>query len=495
MENGTAHKGEATGIHINPMFKSDNNNKNPSTMINQNPTMQPVNDTVSSLPSTPARGRTQSEPRSGTPRRTRANSTGNVSRSHERHQNQGMLSNSEERVRLPRHLSAGNVSHQHRHAGHLDNVSQNQSPARTLPRQRSATANEQYCQSPVRNPLHLQQVGNAKLTTAIGTSSGGVICNASHQQSPGNGSVANQHHSNSSTLNKRQQSQTSVSQQLSPSRNPPYDALGQSVGSASGTVGIGGDPHYQGSPLSFASGEVQPFSVTQHSLQNERANPISSMKLSNSSSLGKELSPGRPGPYSSHRSTPKTTRKRGEEKPFSDIVPNIATNPNYNNTSEDIWQKHNETELGQKEPSARSMSSDHSNMPGGILQRRRVSSETSATQDQDSSKGTLRPPSMGELLSPLDVLPDAYASNSSLRFSNNPGTLSLHSFPPPPPEQPTDSSDDDLYSIVAKGTYSSAVPDPYLRHCAGAASGRREGKNKNKHVYVVVPSGDGSTAV
>ncbi|XP_068758235.1 uncharacterized protein [Montipora capricornis] len=33
-----------------------------------------------------------------------------------------------------------------------------------------------------------------------------------------------------------------------------------------------------------------------------------------------------------------------------------------------------------------------------------------------------------------------------------------------PPEMPTDSSDDDLFSIVAEGTYSSAVPDTYMGH-------------------------------
>ncbi|XP_068754835.1 uncharacterized protein [Montipora capricornis] len=64
-----------------------------------------------------------------------------------------------------------------------------------------------------------------------------------------------------------------------------------------------------------------------------------------------------------------------------------------------------------------------------------------------------------------------------------------------PPEMPTDSSDDDLFSIVAKGTYSSAVPDTYMRHTSAAASTMKDAKNKNKHVYVVVPSGDGSTAV
>ena len=505
MENGTAQKGDAASIHVNPMFNSSNNNKPPSALTNQNQAIPPGNDTVSSLPSTPARGRTQSEPRSGTPRRARANSTGNVSRSHDRHHSQGITNYSEERLRLPRHLSAGNVSHQHRQGGHSDNASQNQSPARTLPRQRSATANNPYCQSPVRNPLHLQQGGSALPAPVSGASNSGVINNVSQQQSPArsvpNAAVVNQYPATSGTLNNRQQSQGSVSQPLSPSRSPQYGAVGQPLKSASGAVRRDGE---QGSPLSVASGEIQALPGTHHSLAYQCTNLNSAMKLPNSSNavLGKESNPGTPIPYSSHRSTPKSIRKWSEEKETNFTGPNITTNPNYNSKFGDIWQKHNEAKLGQKEPSARSLSSDHSNIPGGILQRSRVSSETSATQEQDSSKGTLRAPSMGELLSPLDALPDPYANNPSLRFSDrhpyssNPGTQSLHtSIPPPPPEQPTDSSDDDLYSIVAKGTYSSAVSDPYLRQTAGTALERREGKNKNKHVYVVVPSGDGSTAV
>lgn len=34
-----------------------------------------------------------------------------------------------------------------------------------------------------------------------------------------------------------------------------------------------------------------------------------------------------------------------------------------------------------------------------------------------------------------------------------------------------------------------------MRHTSAAASTMKDAKNKNKHVYVVVPSGDGSTAV
>lgn len=485
MENGTAHKADATSIHVNPMFNSGNNNKLPTATTNQPQVILPVNDAVASLPSTPARGRTQSEPRTGTPRRTRANSTGNVSRSHERHQNHGIINYSEEKVRLPRHLSAGNVSHQHRQAAHSDHASQNQSPAKTLPRQRSATANDPYYNSPVRNPLYLQQERSAPLTTANGAS--GVINNVPKQQSPArfvpNGAVVNQYSASSGTLDYNQPSQGGVSQQLSPSKSPQHGPFGQA---ASVAAGRGEGSTYQGNTLSVSSGQVQSSPSTQNSLLYHHENPTSPIKLSNSSNapLAKETSLGTLTPYSSHRDSP-----------------NITTNPNYNTKSGDICQTPNEAKLGQKEPSARSLGSDHSFVSGGILHHRSNSSEASTAKLQNASKGTLRAPSTGELLSPLDALPDAYLNNPGLRYSgrhlgnSSLGTSSLQSFPPPPSEQPIDSSDDDLYSIVAKGTYSSAVPDPHLRHTGVAASDRREGKNKNKHVYVVVPLGDGSTAV
>ena len=488
MENGTAHKGEATSIHVNPMCNSGNNNKIPVAITNQTQVILPVNDAASSLPSTPARGRTQSEPRTGTPKRTRANSTGNVSRSHERHQNQGITNYSEEKGRLPRHLSTGNVSHQHRQTAHSDYTSQNQSPAKTLPRQRSATANDPYYNSPVRTPLHLQQERSATLTASSGTS--GIINNVPQQQSPArfvpNGAVVNQYSASSGTLDNNQQSQGGVSQLLSPSKSPQHGPFGQP---GSVAAGRGEGSNYQGNTFSVSSGQVQSSPSTQNSLPYHRENPNSPMKLSilsNSSnaSLGKETNPGTLTAYSSHRDTP-----------------NITSNPTYNTKSGDIYQTPNEAKLGQKELTARSLGSDHSFVPGGILHHRSISSEASAAKLQSASKGTLRAPSMGELLSPLDALPDAYVNNPGLRYSgrhlgnSSLGTSSLQSFPPPPPEKPIDSSDDDLYSIVAKGTYSSAVPDPYLKHTGGAASDRREGKNKNKHVYVVVPSGDGSTAV
>ena len=472
MENGTAQKGDATSIHVNPMFNTGNNNKLPIATTNQPQVILPVNDAVTSLPSTPARGRTQSEPRTGTPRRTRANSTGNVSRSHERNQNHGIINYSEEKVRLPRHLSAGNVSHQHRQAAHSDHASQNQSPAKTLPRQRSATANDPYYNSPVRNALHFQQERGAPLTTANGAS--GII-----NKCVPNGAVVNQYSASSGPLDYNQPSQGGVSQQLSPSKSPQHGPFGQA---ASVAAGRGEGSNYQGNTLLVSSGQVQSSPSTQNSLSYH----TSPMKLSNSSnaSLGKETNLGTLTPYSSHRDSP-----------------NITTNPNYSTKSGDICQTPNETNFGQKEPSRRSLGSDHSFVSGSILHHRSTSSEASTAKLQNASKGTLRAPSMGELLSPLDALPDAHVNNPGLRYSgrhlgnSSLGTSSLQSFPPPPLEQPIDSSDDDLYSIVAKGTYSSAVPDPHLRHTGVAALDKREGKNKNKHVYVVVPSGDGSTAV
>ena len=484
MENGTGRESDAASIRVNPMFDTVNNNKTQNGKMNHNQVIHAGNEKAASLPSTPVRGRTQSEPRSVTPRRARANSTGNVNRSHDRHHSQGITNDVDERVRLPRHLSAGNVSQQHRQA-----VSQNQSLAKTLPRQRSATANGPYCQSSLRNPLYVHPGGSAQPVTANEISNPKVNSHTSQPQSPSrsvsNGSAVNQYPATSGTLNNRYQSQGSASQQFSPSRSPQGSSLGQPVKQVgSGMVRRDGGPTYQESPPSFASGEARYVTGTSHSVPYKRTN--TSMKLSNSSNapLGKETNPGSSTSYL-HQCN----------------IPNVTTNPNFNNRSGDIWQKHNEVKVRQKEPSSRSLSSDNSNVQEGISPQRKASSETSATQEQEASKGTLRPSSMGELLSPLDALPDNYAINPSLRFSdrhsynNNPETSTFNPSPPPPLEQATDSSDDDLYSIVAKGTYTSAVPDPNLRQTSGATSDRREGKNKNKHVYVVIPSGDGSTAV
>lgn len=507
MENGTVKKDDGSDIHVNPMFNSGNSNKIPSFVSNPNPVNPSGNEMVSSVPSTPSRSRTLSEPRTGTSRRGRANSTGNVSRSHERHHSQGMSDYHDERVRLPRHLSAGNVSHQHRQGTHSDPASQNQSPAKTLPRQRATTGNAPYSQSPVRNPLHWHP--SAQPSPASGTSNPGIIKNTSQQQSPVRsvlgGALVNQYPTPGS-LNNRQQSPGGVSQQSSPSRGPQSNSLGRPVKQLGpGAAGRDGESSYQGKPLSVAPGEAQTIPALHHSLSYQRANPNSPKKFSNSSNttLGPDSNVGSPTPYSTHRNTPKLDGKWSGEAPTNHAAPNITTNPNYINKPGDIWQTHNDRKSGQKDASGRSLGADPGNIPGSILQRKRVSSEKCSQQEQDANKGTMRPPSMGELLSPLDALPDAYANNPNLRFSDRhsynitPGTSSFHPFPTPPPELPLDSSDDDLYSIVAKGTYSSAVPDPNLRHAAlvTSMSDGREGKNKSKHVYVVIPTGDGSTAV
>lgn len=492
MENGTANKVGAASIHINPMFNGGNKNK-PPVITNQPQVISPVNDGVSSLPSTPARVRTQSEPRTGTSRRTRANSTGNVSHSHERKPNQG-LTDSYETVRIPRHLSAGNVSHQQRQGAHSDYFSQNKSPAKTLPRERSTTGNDQFCHSPVRNHLQLPQGGGATLSLVNGASE---ITNNGHQQhSPSrsipNGSVLNQY---PSTSGKRPQTQVGIARQLSPSKSPQHGPCGKHVNSPATT-------DYHSNTLSAVSGEMKFGSAPETSLPHLRAKQTPLTKLSDfkNTSLGEEKNLGAQTPYSSHRETGKATRNWGEEETFNTFVPNIRTNPNFKKP-EDLWQKPEEATIEKKGSSTWMSGSERDNIPGDLLQRRSVSSETTATHKRNASKGTLRAPSMGELLSPLDTLPDACPNNTSLRYSerqlgNNNQSLSyLQSFPPPPPDMPMDSSDDDLYSIVAKGTYSSAVPDLHLRHCTVANSDRRERKSKNKHVYMVVPSGDGSTAV
>lgn len=482
MENGTVKKVDGTGIHVNPLFNGSNSNKPSGSITNSNPGNQRGSDAVSSLPSTPCRSRTLSEPRTGTPRRGRANSTGNVSRSHERHHSQGMPDYPDERVRLPRHLSAGNVSHHHRHGTQSDHALQSQSPARTLPRQRAATGNAAYNQSPARNPLNWPPHGQA--IPANGTSNPGIISNSSPARSVPDGTLVNQYPTTIGNLNNRQQSPGGVTQQPSPSRGAQYNSLGHTV------------------KQPWTTGEA-PSTPSQNSGSYQRANPNSPVKFSNPSNvaLASDGNAGTPTPYSAHRNTPKLNRKWSEEKPTNNAAPNITTNLNYNNKPSDIWQKH--IESGQKDGSGKSLSRDQGSIPGGTLQRRNVSSEKCSPQEQDAKKGTLRPPSTGELLSPLDALPETYADNPSLRISDRhsynitPETSSFHPFSPPPPDLPTDSSDDDLYSIVAKGTYSSAAPDPNLRKTgvARSMSDGRERKSKNKHVYVVIPSGDGSTAV
>ena len=252
----------------------------------------------------------------------------------------------------------------------------------------------------------------------------------------------------------------------------------------------------------MAPGEQQ--FATHNSTRYQRANvgPNSLMKVSSSSNatLGLSSSSGSNSPYTAQRNTPILNRKWSEVKSESDVVPNITTNPNYINRPGEIWLDDSDPNTGHKDATGRSLSTDQGNKQGGILQHRRESAEKSSSQEQFSPKGTMRAPSMGELLSPLDALPDAYANSTSLRLSdrhsyrNTQGTSSFHPSSPQPPEPP-DSSDDDLYSIVAKGTYTSAVPDPNLRHTTRDTSVGREGKTRSKHVYVVVPSGDGSTAV
>ena len=504
MENGTVKKDDGTGIHVNPMFNSGSNNKTPNSATNSNPASLPGNGKVSSLPPTPSRSRTLSEPKSSTPRRFRANSTGNVSRSHERHHSHGMPDYSDQGIRLPRHLSAGNVSHHHRQGSHSDHASQSQSPARTLPRQRTATGNAPFSPSSVCNPHNWPS--SVHTTCANGMSNSGVN-NTSQPQSPARsvqgGAFVNQHPSASGTLNSKQQIPGSESQQPSNFKSAPYNSLGHgAIQLGAGNNGRDGEANSQGNPISQGSGDAHTTPSPQHSMSYQRAISATPLKSSNPSiTLASDSNSGAPMPYSNHRTTPNLSRKWSEEKPTNDAVPNITTNLNYDSKPGDIWHKYNGVKSGLKVENGRSLSEDQGSKPGSFLQRRNVSSEKCSSQEQDANKGTLRPLSTGELLSPLDALPDTYANNSSLHLSDRhpynitQGTSSFHPFPPPPPEIPTDSSDDDLYSIVAKGNYSSAVPDPNLRHSGVVRSDKRERKHKNKHVYVIIPSEDGSTAV
>lgn len=483
-ENGSVKKENEPGIHVNPMF--NNNNKLFNLVNDTHQTNPPAKDTANSLPSTPSRSRILSEPRTGPARHGRANSTGNVSKSHERQHSQGISDYQDERTRIPRHLSAGNVSHQHRHMV-SEHASHPQSPARTLPRQRTPTGN------------HWHQA--AQPTHTSGTSTPGMINSTSQQHLPARSVSGGTLLSQSSTLNSRQQSPGIG--QLSPSRNPQHNPPDHSLRDV-GLVTLGRDrePNNQGKSLSMAPGEQQ--FAAHNSTRYQRANvgPNSPMKVSSSSNatLGLSSSSGSNSPYTAQRNTPILNRKWSEVKSESDVVPNITTNPNYINRPGEIWLDDSDPNTGHKDATGRSLSTDQGNKQGGILQHRRESAEKSSSQEQFPPKGTMRAPSMGELLSPLDALPDAYANSTSLRLSdrhsyrNTQGTSSFHPSSPQPPEPP-DSSDDDLYSIVAKGTYTSAVPDPNLRHTTRDTSVGREGKTRSKHVYVVVPSGDGSTAV
>ena len=464
------------------MFKSGNNNNNnnkPSIVITDQPQLT---DTSSSLPSTPARSHIPFDPRTGTAKRTRANSTGNVAKSHHKLPDVGLINNDEEKECLPRHLSAGNVSHPHRPVANFDNASPQGSSANTLPNHRSGPSGDSFYPSMARNTTFLQPAGGAPLTTAKGPS---VVVNNlylqhSLERSSPNDAALNQYPASSSTLNHSQQNQDCVSLQ--------YGSLRQSA-RASPIVPKRADSYYQTNP-SDMSGKTKSLYATRNS---------SPMKMTTSQ---RQTVPETTTPYSSHRETQNSMRKNNDIKGSNDAGFNITTNPNFSSKPEDIWRKSKESQLGQsKLVSGSYPGSDPNSIAGGISQHRGISSEASVLQHENASKGTLRAPSLGELLSPLDALPDAHSNNPSLRSSelyygnSNSTTTPLQSFQPPPPEMPTDSSEDDLFSIVAKGTYSSAVPSPFMRHTSGKASLKREEKNTNKHDYVVVPSGDGSTAV
>ncbi|XP_068713714.1 uncharacterized protein [Montipora foliosa] len=437
-ENGTVHKGDPASIHVNPSFNSGKNNNKPSIIITDEPQFtSPANDAVSSLPSTPARSHTSTDPRTGTPRRTRASSTGNVSKSHERQQDLGIINYEEEKGRLPRHLSAGNVSHPHRQVANFDSSSQHTPAAKTLPRQKPGTSNDSFCQS----------MGNTLPNTGNGPS--GFVNNAPQQQTPLRSAY------NDAALNQYQ-------------NQPNQDGFSLSYGSlrqpakASHTAAGRTDSYYHANTLPILSGGTQSSLATQNLLSYNRGVQNSPLKTANSL---KETNPGMKTPYSNHRETPKSMRKCNDGNASNDTSFNVTTNPGFSNQPGDIWHRARETQLGQKPTGSRSLGSDPNNIPGGVPGG--ISSEARVIQKRNASKGTLRAPSMGELLSPLDAFPESHANNPSLRSSDKHfGTAnsSLQSFPPPPPEMPTDSSDDDLFSIVAEGTYSSAVPDTYMGH-------------------------------
>ena len=462
---------------MNPMFKcSNNNSKKPSIVITDQPQRT---DTASSLPSTPARGHIPFDPRTETAKRTRANSTGNVAKSHDRHPEVGLIDYDEEKVRLPIHLSAGNVFHPHRPVANFDNSSPQGSSAKTLPRQLSGLLGEPFYPSIARNAVPSQPVGSLPGNGPSGVENNVYLQHTSERSSP-NDAVLHQYSVSSSTLNNSQQNQDGASLH--------FGSLRQSDRASPMVAGRTGS-YYQANPPDMSS--------KTKSLQATMNSPPMKITTSQRQAIREASTP-----YSSHRESQNSVRKKNDIKGSYEADFNITTNLNFSNKPEDILGKSKESQIGQSELGSRSLpGSDHNSIAGGISQPREISSKASSLPHGNASKGTLRAPSRGELVSPLDALSDANSNYPSLRSSemhygnNNSATTLLQSFQPPPPEMPTDSSDDDLFSIIAKGTYSSAVPDPFMRHTSGDVLIKREGKSKNKHVYVVVPTRDGSTAV
>jgi len=386
-ENGTVHKGEPASIQVNPMFKSGNNNNNnnnnkPSIVITDQPQLT---DTSSSLPSTPARSHIPFDPRTGTAKRTRANSTGNVAKSHHKLPDVGLINNDEEKECLPRHLSAGNVSHPHRPVANFDNASPQGSSANTLPNHRSGPSGDSFYPSMARNTTFLQPAGGAPLTTAKGPS--GVVNNLYLQHSPErsspNDAALNQYPASSSTLNHSQQNQDCVSLQ--------YGSLRQSA-RASPIVPKRADSYYQTNP-SDMSGKTKSLHATRNS---------SPMKMTTSQ---RQTIPETTTPYSNHRETQNSMRKNNDIKGSNDAGFNITTNPNFSSKPEDIWRKSKESQLGQsKLVSGSYPGSDPNSIAGGISQHRGISSEASVLQHENASK---------EVGNSKDILDDVQPKNSS----------------------------------------------------------------------------------
>ncbi|XP_067050057.1 uncharacterized protein [Acropora muricata] len=385
-ENGTVHKGEPASIQVNPMFKSGNNNNNnnnkPSIVITDQPQLT---DTASSLPSTPARSHIPFDPRTGTAKRTRANSTGNVAKSHHKLPDVGLINYDEEKECLPRHLSAGNVSHPHRLVANFDNSSPQGSSANTLPNHRSGPSGDSFYPSMARNTTFLQPAEGAPLTTAKGPS--GVVNNLYLQHSPEryspNDAALNQYPASSSTLNHSQQKQDCVSLQ--------YGSLRQSA-RASPIVPKRTDSYYQTNP-SDMSGMTKSLQATRNS---------SPMKMTTSQ---RQTISETTMPYSNHRETQNSMRKNNDIKGSNDAGFNITTNPNFSSKPEDIWRKSKESQLGQSKLVSGSLpGSDPNSIAGGISQHRGISSEGSVLQRENASK---------EVGNSKDILDDVQPKNSS----------------------------------------------------------------------------------
>ena len=361
----------------------------------------------------------------------------------------------------------------------MDRNSPNQSPVKTLPRPSAGTGMRYFGQL----PPHWRSTG-----TTTEHEHRASVPQKSMRNVPG-------------TLSRYHPQAPEVKRQLSSSNSPQYNSRDQS------------DRPYEYGFKDLDGGQVMPD--TQDHWYRQRKPSVSSVECSLANEALDQSDEGSSAPCSRRRSdegssapcstqrvSPKLNRKWSQEKPLNTNTPNITPNPFHSPDSRGIWQKKQDPKPSTKDKSFPDFKVESESTMESIPRTRHLS-DPSSSPENGADKGTMRTSSSGELLSPLDASTEGNADTQGLRLSDqhfnnlNSGTSSFHPFPPPPPELLTDSSDDDLYSIVAKGTYSSAAPDPNLRHSPALDSvgDGRERTNSNQHVSVVISSVEGLTKV